>query len=97
MGIRVIKAKCRSCDGTGLYSGICEAKGEAVICSTCQGTGCERITYTPFTKRRGMRGIKRVRWSRGMLAMSGWGGQGPWIYYHEFAAGKFPLAPKRES
>ncbi len=31
--------KCQSCDGTGLYSGMGERDGAAVVCHTCSGTG----------------------------------------------------------
>lgn len=46
--------ECRSCHGTGLYSGMAERDGAAVVCHKCHGTGCERITltYTEFTQRR---------------------------------------------
>lgn len=34
-----VKEECTDCHGTGLYSGFCEAKGEAVICTGCDGQG----------------------------------------------------------
>ena len=56
------KAKCNSCGGTGLYKGMAEREGCAVICYTCKGTGCQNIeiNYTPFTKRQPTTKIKRV-------------------------------------
>lgn len=55
-------AECHSCGGTGLYSGFAERDGCAVVCVTCKGTGCEKISinYTPFEKRKERRDIKRV-------------------------------------
>lgn len=31
--------KCRACDGTGLYAGIFETRGTAVVCRNCKGKG----------------------------------------------------------
>jgi len=36
-----LKQKCISCGGTGLYSGMGESEGCAVVCFTCKGTGCQ--------------------------------------------------------
>ena len=57
-----IKRQCESCGGTGLYSGMGECKGAAVVCHTCNGTGCEvvQIKNTPFTGRKKKVGIKTV-------------------------------------
>ena len=63
--MRKIKAQCESCGGTGVYSGFCEAKGTAVVCLTCDGTGCHEIRYVPFTKRKNRKGIHTVSLSRG--------------------------------
>lgn len=90
--IRSVRVECSSCYGTGLYQGMCEAKGEAVICLGCAGTGCEVLRYRPFVRRRGKRGIKSVRLSRGQSLAAGVGGHGPSITYAEFAAGKMPKA-----
>ena len=32
--------QCKSCGGTGLYVGLAERDGAAVVCHTCKGTGC---------------------------------------------------------
>lgn len=88
-----VKAECSSCSATGIYSGMCEAKGTAVICITCNGTGCETIRYTPFVKRRGRRGIKTVSFSvagRAALAWRGDGAVGRSISYSEFKKGVRP-------
>lgn len=85
-----INAECRACGATGLYSGMCEAEDEAVICVNCEGTGCQQIEYVPFTARKGRRGIKSVRRSRGSFIGTGVGGTGKRISYKEFAEGKMP-------
>jgi hypothetical protein len=56
------KAQCSSCGGTGLYKGMAEKDGSAVVCYTCKGTGCEdiNISYTPFSKKKTIRRVKRV-------------------------------------
>jgi len=51
---------CSSCDGTGLYSGMCEGKGSAVVCLNCNGSGAETIVLRKFTGRKHYRGIKEV-------------------------------------
>jgi len=54
--------ECPSCKGTGLYAGIAEKDGFAVVCSTCKGTGKHHFehTYTEFTCRKTTQGIKQV-------------------------------------
>lgn len=88
--MQYVNAECRSCRGTGVYSGMCEAKGEAVVCVTCSGTGCERIGYRPFVGRKRRRGIKTVRKSRGTLIAVGAGPHGEAVTYKEFLEGKLP-------
>ncbi len=55
-----IDIECKSCGGTGLYVGMAERDGAAVICSTCNGTGKQELSYTPFTKRKERTDIVRV-------------------------------------
>ena len=54
--------ECKSCKGTGLYIGLAEKDGAAVVCSTCKGTGCYRFSheYEKFTGRKENKKIKRV-------------------------------------
>jgi len=52
--------QCSSCSGTGLYSGMCEGKGRAVVCLNCNGSGAETIALLKFTGRKHYRGIKEV-------------------------------------
>lgn len=71
---------------------MCEAKGTAVICLTCNGTGCEIIRYKPFVKRNGkrMRDIKKVFSSRGSFIATGVGAVGKSVTYAEFKKGVMP-------
>lgn len=57
-----VDAECTSCGATGLYCGMAERNGAAVICHTCKGTGCQRITYewTDFKVRKSRKGVRRV-------------------------------------
>ena len=84
MSKQTVKAECSSCRGTGLYSGFCEAEGCAVICLTCDGTGCETISFTPFTIRHRRRDIKIVQKSRGSFIGTGVGGYGGKVDYNEW-------------
>lgn len=54
--------ECKSCDGTGLYVGMAEQDGSAVVCSSCKGTGRYKhmFTYTEFTQRKTRDDVKRV-------------------------------------
>lgn len=49
-----LEIECQSCDGTGVYVGMGERDGAAVVCYICEGTGCQKyhFTYVPFTKRK---------------------------------------------
>lgn len=85
----VVKAECNSCDGTGLYQGMCEPEGVAVVCLGCKGTGCEEIAYKPFKKRKPKRGVKRVYLSPSRMILAA-GPRGDGITYAEFSKGKMP-------
>ena len=54
--------KCQNCGGTGLYVGMAERDGAAIMCHTCQGTGCHKFhhEYEEFNKRVEKRGVVRV-------------------------------------
>jgi len=56
------KAQCEACGGTGIYQGMAERDGSAVICYRCQGTGAieVNVTYKKFKGRRERKGVKRV-------------------------------------
>ena len=46
--------ECKTCDGTGLYVGICERGGAAVVCSQCKGSGRQemKVKYKDFTAKK---------------------------------------------
>ena len=54
--------ECKSCEGTGVYVGMCERGGSGVVCYQCDGTGCQKYSfkYTDFTKRKKCKNVKRV-------------------------------------
>ena len=54
--------KCKECHGTGLYVGMGERDGFAVVCYNCKGTGCHhfRYEYEDFTNRIIRDGIARI-------------------------------------
>jgi hypothetical protein len=56
------EVQCDSCKGTGLYRGVCERDGAAVVCVYCDGTGKTNVkhTYTKFDGRKKKDGVKRV-------------------------------------
>jgi len=78
-----IVQECPACGGTGLYSGMCEGPGKAVICVDCEGTGAYEFTYTEYTGRHTKRGIKEIRKSRGRTLFS-CGGEEESMTYKEF-------------
>lgn len=53
---------CSDCAASGLYQGMCERDGAAVVCRTCRGTGRREIhvSYLPFLGRRSADGVVRV-------------------------------------
>ena len=86
-----IKTECGSCRGTGLYRGMAEPKGVAVVCLRCNGTGCAEVEYTPFTERKRRDDVQTVKLSRGTFILS-CGPVGDSVTYSEFMAGKMPTA-----
>ena len=84
-----VKTQCASCSGTGLYCGIAEPEGVAVVCLTCHGTGCREISYTPFTTRQRRDDVRTVQLSRGSFILS-WGPTGRSITYEQFIGGEMP-------
>jgi len=57
-----IKEKCKACGGTGLYIGMAERDGAAIVCQKCKGTGCYEFIhqYEEFEKRIDRNDVKRV-------------------------------------
>lgn len=88
--METIYVECRACGGTGLYCGFAEPKGTAVVCVECGGDGCQEINYTPFTRRKGRRGVNTISRSRGSFVGTGVGPIGGTITYQEFQQGRMP-------
>jgi len=57
-----LSIQCKSCGGTGVYVGMAEHEGAAVVCTTCNGTGEQayKFEYTPFAGRQVRGGVERV-------------------------------------
>lgn len=57
-----VREVCTSCGGTGLYCGMAEGEGAAVVCSTCKGSGCHVYVheYKDFVQRTKRKGVKWV-------------------------------------
>lgn len=58
--MRTIEIECPSCRGTGVYVGMGEGGGAAVVCYVCKGTGHTTYSYKPFTGRKHRDDVKRV-------------------------------------
>ncbi len=85
-----IECQCEGCGGTGVYSGMCEPKGVAVVCIGCGGKGKAYVYYKPFTERKIRKGIQTVRRSRGSFIGTGVGPIGKEITYKDFLKGEMP-------
>lgn len=57
-----IERECPPCSGTGLYVGMAERDGAAVVCHQCKGTGRDvfRLVYKEFTGRKPRTGLRVV-------------------------------------
>jgi len=57
-----VDEECQSCTGTGLYVGMAERDGFAVVCSKCKGTGKFHFVheYEEFVRKGERHNIKRV-------------------------------------
>ena len=56
------EVECSACKGTGLYQGMAEHDGAAVVCNRCGGTGKVKVKlrYKKFAGRKKRKGVKRV-------------------------------------
>jgi len=56
------EVECEACEGTGLYVGMAERDGAAVVCHRCAGHGSRilTVTYRDFEGRRQRNGVRRV-------------------------------------
>lgn len=55
-----IEIECKACYGYGIYTGMAERDGSAVVCTTCKGTGKQILEYTPFSERKISYSVTRV-------------------------------------
>lgn len=57
-----VDAACESCKATGLYVGIAERNGSAVVCGHCNGRGKQTLTFQwdDFKGRKRRKDVKRV-------------------------------------
>lgn len=86
-----IECECRDCGGTGVYCGFCEAKGTAVICLSCNGTGKRTYTERAFTGLKRRKGVTSVYNSRGKFIATGVGAVPERsVSYVDFLKGKRP-------
>ena len=58
--MKTIDISCPSCQGTGVYVGMSERHGAAVVCYKCDGTGKTEYHYEEFTKRKVREDVTRV-------------------------------------
>ncbi|MEK7626483.1 MAG: hypothetical protein AAB423_03995 [Patescibacteria group bacterium] len=79
-----VQAKCTSCGGTGLYKGMAEPPGVAVICLDCEGTGARTITFIPYTGRVKCEDVQTVQRSAGKFIAFGTGPVGEKLSYQDF-------------
>lgn len=99
--IRMI-IQCPSCNGTGVYVGLGEGEGTAVVCSTCKGRGWYEYVYNynEFSGRKHKDGVDRVyldgygyKLGSGKINFDGVGEidmDREGVSYKEFVAGKMP-------
>jgi hypothetical protein len=57
-----LEVNCPDCKATGLYVGMAERDGAAIVCGKCKGTGCYQFAYEyeEFAGRKEREGIRRV-------------------------------------
>lgn len=55
-----VKIQCDDCGGTGLYIGLAERDGNAVVCNNCRGRGYIMSSAIPFTSKKHRHDVKRV-------------------------------------
>ncbi len=62
-----MQIECPYCKGTGVYVGMAEGRGAAVMCHRCDGTGAYEYSYSynEYTGRKVKEGVSRVYLSSG--------------------------------
>jgi hypothetical protein len=101
---KTVKIYCTECSGTGLYAGMAEKDGCAVVCYKCGGTGAVDFNYEEFEERKKKEGVKRVfsnSYGYGHCADDFTTKEGKTIRfsaggctYEEWEKGKFPMPVK---
>lgn len=91
--MKFVISECSGCSATGVYQGMCEGPGIAVVCLLCKGTGQTKMTYKPFVKRKVRKGVKIVHRSAGTFIAGPIGPTGEGIPYSEFLKGKMTVKP----
>ena len=77
-----VQARCDSCEGTGLYQGMMERDGEAVICVNCGGKGYRIAKLTEFSGRKRRNNVTKIRNGSGTILDDTRNAK--WITYDEF-------------
>jgi hypothetical protein len=62
-----VSIECKACNATGLYVGMAERNGSAVVCTRCKGTGKDTIEFVPFVGRKPNPKVTRVHVTRGYV------------------------------
>lgn len=57
-----IEYACKACEATGLYVGMAEKDGAAIVCNVCKGTGkaVHKFEYEDFSGLKGRNDVKQV-------------------------------------
>lgn len=91
-----VAIECKQCDGTGLYVGMAERDGAAVVCYRCKGTGKDHIEFVPFVSRlEPKKPVKRVHVSRGYVLSPNHADCDGGVPYDQWKPGKVIPADER--
>lgn len=98
-----VDAECTTCKGTGLYVGMGERCGAAVVCHQCKGTGCHKrvIEWDDFEQRKERDDVRRVLKTNPGICVGEDKEKGPLLEdfggmpYEDWLEGK-PFPPKSE-
>lgn len=88
--MQTVDAECSACRGSGVYRGFAEPQGVGVVCLQCDGSGCKKLSFEPFSGRKRRDDVRTVQLSRGSFIGTGVGPAGHSITYEEFLSGKRP-------
>jgi hypothetical protein len=92
-----MKIECQSCKGTGLYVGMAEKEGLAVICHDCEGKGYIFFSYNEFTGKKKRRNITHViSQNPGFMLSPDYVSDGDKITYDDWYNGKTVVSEFRD-